>query len=157
MDYQISVADSDIAFHCEAGETVLDAAERSGYSVPYSCRKGVCSTCEGGVVAGAGRSSVQGDVQGPAAHVLLCCLRPSSDMTIAPRKIDKREPVVRKTLDMSVYRVTQPAADVSIPELTSSRVGTAKLLAADSCAALSSRQPDRSIAIALTGGMADYD
>lgn len=50
-----------------------------------------------------------------------------------------------------------PAADVSIPELTSSRVGTAKLLAADSRAALSSREPDRSIAIALTGGMADYD
>ncbi|WP_454874383.1 2Fe-2S iron-sulfur cluster-binding protein [Paraburkholderia xenovorans] len=117
MDYQISVADSDIAFHCEAGETVLDAAERSGYSVPYSCRKGVCSTCEGGVVAGAGRSSVQGDVQGPAGHVLLCCLRPSSDMTIAPRKIDRREPVVRKTLDMSVYRITQPAADVSIVQL----------------------------------------
>src|SRR5580698_7308419 len=105
LDYQISVAQSDVIFRCEVGETVLDAAERSGYSVPYSCRKGVCSTCEGGVVTGEGRSTVQGDVAGPAGSVLLCCLRPSSDMTIAPRKFEKREPVVRKTLDMTVYRV----------------------------------------------------
>ncbi len=117
MDYRISIAGSDVAFRCEAGETLLDAAERAGYSVPYSCRKGVCSTCEGGVVDGAGRSSVQGDLQAPAERVLLCCLRPSSDMTIAPRKFEKREPVVRKTLDMSVYRVTQPTADVSVVQL----------------------------------------
>lgn len=117
MDYQISVAGSDVAFRCNARETVLDAAERSGYSVPYSCRKGVCSTCDGGVSVGTGRSSVQGEVTGPAERVLLCCLRPSSDMTIAPRKIDKREPDVRKTLDVSVYRITQPAADVSVVQL----------------------------------------
>lgn len=117
MDYQISVAGSDVAFRCAAGETVLDAAERWGYSVPYSCRKGVCSTCEGGVVAGAARSSVQGAVKGPTERVLLCCLRPASDLTIVPRKIEKREPVVRKALDVSVYRVTQPAADVSVVQL----------------------------------------
>jgi CDP-4-dehydro-6-deoxyglucose reductase, E3 len=117
LDYQISVPHGDIAFRCKPGETVLDAAERSGYLVPYSCRKGVCSTCEGTVVAGAARSSVQGGVEGPAERVLLCCLRPLSDMTIAPRRIEKREPVVRKTLDMSVYRVTQPAADVSVLHL----------------------------------------
>ncbi|MFX7764238.1 hypothetical protein ABTK05_21495, partial [Acinetobacter baumannii] len=46
---------------------------------------------------------------------------------------------------------------VSIPELTSNRVGTAQLLAAESSVALSSRQPDRTVAVTLTGGMADYD
>lgn len=117
MDHQISIAGSDIAFRCEANETVLDAAERAGYAVPYSCRKGVCSTCEGGVVAGAGRSSVQGGIDGPAERVLLCCLRPTSDLTIAPRRIEKREPTARKTFDMTVYRVTQPAADVSVLQL----------------------------------------
>ncbi|TDV35737.1 CDP-4-dehydro-6-deoxyglucose reductase [Paraburkholderia caballeronis] len=117
MDYQISISGSDIAFRCDESETVLDAAERAGYAVPYSCRKGVCSTCEGGVVAGAGRSTVQGGVEGPAERVLLCCLRPSSDLTIAPRRIDKREPAARKTVDLTVYRVTQPAADVSVLQL----------------------------------------
>lgn len=117
VDYQISIAGNDIAFRCGENETVLDAAERAGYAVPYSCRKGVCSTCEGGVVAGAGRSTVQGGIQGPEERVLLCCLRPSSDLTIAPRQIEKRDPAARKTLDVAVYRVTQPAADVSVLQL----------------------------------------
>ncbi|WP_233836735.1 2Fe-2S iron-sulfur cluster-binding protein [Paraburkholderia sp. ZP32-5] len=117
MDYQISVAGSDIAFRCEETETVLDAAERVGYAIPYSCRKGVCSTCEAGVIAGTASSSVQGRIEGPAEQVLLCCLCPTADLTIAPRRIEKREPAARKTLDMTVYRVTQPAADVSILQL----------------------------------------
>jgi CDP-4-dehydro-6-deoxyglucose reductase, E3 len=117
MDYRISVADSDITFPCAAGETVLDAAERAGYAVPYSCRKGVCATCEGHLVAGEGRSSVQGVLSSPSERVLLCCLRPGTDVTIAPRRIKKRDPVARKTLETSVYRITQPAADVSILQL----------------------------------------
>jgi len=32
----IRVLGSDIVFPCEAGESVLDAAERAGYSIPYS-------------------------------------------------------------------------------------------------------------------------
>lgn len=117
LDTRIFVADSDITFPCAAGETVLDAAERAGYAVPYSCRKGVCSSCEGRLVAGEGRSSVQGAIAAPAERALLCCLRPSTDLTIAPRRIEKRDPVARKTLDVSVYRITQPADDVSILQL----------------------------------------
>jgi ferredoxin len=40
LSHQISVADSDIDFDCKPDETVLDAAERAGYALPYSCRKG---------------------------------------------------------------------------------------------------------------------
>src|SRR5258706_3732867 len=117
MDFCISVADSDMAFPCAAGEAVLDAAERAGCAVPYSCRKGVCASCEGRLVAGEARSPVQGQVAGPAERALLCCLRRDTDLTIAPRRIEKRDPVARKTLDASVYRITQPAADVSILQL----------------------------------------
>ena len=52
MTHRITVAGSDIAFPCDAGETILDAAERAGFAMPYSCRKGVCSSCKGGIVAG---------------------------------------------------------------------------------------------------------
>jgi CDP-4-dehydro-6-deoxyglucose reductase, E3 len=117
VSFQISVAQSDASFPCDAGETVLDAAERAGYSLPYSCRKGVCSSCACSVAAGAGRSPVQGEIAGPTERVLLCSLRPTSNMTIAPPKIEKRQPMARKTLDASVYRVMKPADDVSIVHL----------------------------------------
>jgi CDP-4-dehydro-6-deoxyglucose reductase len=117
VDFRISVADSDITFPCAAGETVLDAAERAGYAVPYSCRKGVCASCEGRLVAGEGCSTVQGVVAAPAERALLCCLRPDTDLTIAPRRIEKCAPIARKTLEASVYRITQPVGDVSILQL----------------------------------------
>ncbi len=36
-----------------SGTTVLEAAEREGFELPYSCRAGVCSTCRTKVVRGA--------------------------------------------------------------------------------------------------------
>jgi CDP-4-dehydro-6-deoxyglucose reductase len=107
LSYQINVAASDISFDCHDGETVLDAAERAGFALPYSCRKGVCAECTGGVVS----------AQSVVEKALLCCTRPAADMTIAPRKIEKRERVVRKKLDASVFRITQAAPDVTVLQL----------------------------------------
>lgn len=117
MTYQVSVAESDIAFDCNAGETVLDAAERAGYALPYSCRKGVCAACEGGLVAGRGTSIAQGALAAPAERVLFCCMRPSGDVTIRPRTIEKRAQVVRKKLDATVFRIAQPAPGVTVLQL----------------------------------------
>ncbi len=84
MTFTVSVDESDIAFACETGETVLDAAERAGYSLPYSCRKGVCCTCEGELRRGTvSVGSKQFD--GPADGVLLCQARPQSDVLIHGR------------------------------------------------------------------------
>ncbi|WP_321795482.1 FAD-binding oxidoreductase [Caballeronia sp. J97] len=107
MTYRISVASSDIGFDCNDGESVLDAAERAGFALPYSCRKGVCSECQGGIV----------NTQGVTEKALMCCVRPGANMTIAPRKIEKRERIVRKKLDASVFRITQPAPDVTVLQL----------------------------------------
>lgn len=107
MSYQIKVAASDITFDCNDGESVLDAAERAGFALPYSCRKGVCSECQGGVI----------NAQGITEKALLCCVRPSANVTIAPRKIEKRERVVRKKLDASVFRIAQAAPDVTVLQL----------------------------------------
>jgi NAD(P)H-flavin reductase len=111
MSFQIAVEDSEIAFGCEAGETVLDAAERGGYSLPYSCRKGICSTCEaelrrGSVVAGAKQMT------GPTSEVLLCQAKPRSDIVIRPKRISRHDPAARKKITANVFRVTRPADDV---------------------------------------------
>jgi NAD(P)H-flavin reductase len=111
MSFQIAVEDSAIAFACEAGETVLDAAERAGYSLPYSCRKGICSTCEaelrgGSIVTGAKQTT------GPASEVLLCQAKPRTNVVIHPKRINRHDPTARKKITAKVYRVTRPADDV---------------------------------------------
>lgn len=52
MTNQIKIEGSEVAFSCEHGETVLDAATRNGIELPYSCRKGVCGNCRGLVLEG---------------------------------------------------------------------------------------------------------
>src|SRR5258706_13146491 len=104
MDFRISVADSDIAFPCAAGETVLDAAERAGYAVPYSCRKGVCASCEGRLVAGEARAPVQGAGAGPAGPAVGGCLRPRPDPRDAAPRLQERRPPCASTLGSPLAR-----------------------------------------------------
>jgi NAD(P)H-flavin reductase len=111
MSFQIAVEDSAIAFACEAGETVLDAAERAGYSLPYSCRKGICSTCEAGLCRGSVTSGAK-QIEGPAAEVLLCQARPQSDILIHPKRVNRHDPAARKKITAKVYRISKPADDV---------------------------------------------
>lgn len=117
MTMTISVRGKDVRFDCAEGETVLDAAERAGYSIPYSCRKGVCSTCEGGITSGTARVRGQGVCTGPAQGVRLCQARPETDLEIDPVRLRKIAPVARKVLQAKVRTINRPAADVAVIRL----------------------------------------
>lgn len=113
MSHTITVQGEDIAVECDPGETVLDAMERAGFSIPYSCRKGVCASCEGGLCAGEAQVRGQGHLVGPRDGVKLCQARPLGDIEIAPARIRKVEPVERKMLAGKVRKIEQLAADVA--------------------------------------------
>jgi NAD(P)H-flavin reductase/ferredoxin len=120
MAFTVSVQDTAFAFPCEANETVLDAAQRAGFEVPYSCRKGVCGTCMGRLVAGEVRAfagEALGGAERAAGNVLYCQTRPRSDLVIAPRSINKADPFARKTLTARVFRVVRPSDDVALVHL----------------------------------------
>lgn len=116
MSYPVAVADRDITFQCEPGTSVLDAAETAGWSLPYSCRKGVCDSCVGTLVDGSARFHGT-TVTGPAEGVLLCQAKPLGPVTIRPRRIVSSGPPLRKKLTATVYRVRRPAPRVMILEL----------------------------------------
>lgn len=117
MSHRVRISGRDIDFACEAEETVLDAAERAGYTLPYSCRKGVCSSCEGGLVDGEALQRGHGTISGPRGGVLFCQLRPRSDLEIAPKRIESRTPPPTKQIAAFVFRKTRPAPDVTILHL----------------------------------------
>ena len=112
MTFKVIVEASDIEFPCEPGETILDAAERAGYSLPYSCRKGVCATCEGDLLRGEVAVGSR-DRVGPGGNLLFCQARPRSDILIHPKRIQRRDPDARKTVTAKVYRIDRPVDDVT--------------------------------------------
>jgi NAD(P)H-flavin reductase/ferredoxin len=112
MTYQVAIGHSDIVFPAESGETVLDAAERAGYSLPYSCRKGVCSTCEARLRAGTVEIGPR-SIEGPASAVLLCRAKPLSDIIVHPRRIERRDVSGTRVIDAWVFRLNWPTEEVA--------------------------------------------
>src|SRR5262245_9454662 len=120
MAFTVTVAKSEYRFSCEPNESVLDAAQRAGLEIPFSCRKGVCGTCKGRVVSGETRA-FSGDALSPAERaenqVLFCNARPRSDLVIAPRSVAKADPFARRTTLARVFRLHRLADDVMLVHL----------------------------------------
>src|ERR1700761_2852792 len=114
MTFTVRVAESDIAFPCEPREFVLDAAERAGYSMPSSCRKGVCSTCEAGLVAGEVEQRGRGRRTARDGTALMCRAQPHSDLTIRPKRFERIDIFRRKIITTRIYRLARPVPDVTI-------------------------------------------
>jgi NAD(P)H-flavin reductase/ferredoxin len=109
--------DTKVSFPCAPKETILEAAESAGFSLPYSCRKGVCSTCEGRVVSGTAEVRGSGVMHGPQEAVRFCVARPLSAVEIEPQWLAKAAAPLRKRLRATLYRIGKPAPDVSVLDL----------------------------------------
>lgn len=112
MPFKIKVSGgkNEIMFLCEENETILEAAERSGYELPYSCRNGVCSTCEGILLSG----DVTTCRERGERTIRYCMARPCSDIEIEPQRIQKSMIEAPKRNRVKVYSINQPANDVTI-------------------------------------------
>jgi ring-1,2-phenylacetyl-CoA epoxidase subunit PaaE len=62
-------------------DVILDAAERAGFDLPFSCRAGVCSTCRAKLVRGTAEMEhnvALEDWEVEAGYILCCQARPTS-------------------------------------------------------------------------------
>lgn len=121
MSYLIRVAQSDIEFECAEGTTILEAARKGGYELPYSCRNGICGSCKGHLVSGSvdipGTSEALSAEERDAGYTLFCQARPTSDVEIGARSITKLDPNAHQTVDAKVYKLTRVADDVTLLQL----------------------------------------
>ena len=73
------------SFSCRADQTVLNAAEAAGVSLPSSCCSGVCTTCAAvisdGQVEQPDAMGVKGELQ-QQGYALLCVAFPRADLTL---------------------------------------------------------------------------
>jgi ferredoxin-NADP reductase/MOSC domain-containing protein YiiM len=80
----VSFARSGIAAHFSASayRSILELAEACDVPVRWSCRTGVCHSCESGLISGAVVYE-PAPLDAPAeGNVLICCARPSGDVVV---------------------------------------------------------------------------
>jgi MOSC domain-containing protein YiiM/ferredoxin-NADP reductase len=80
----VSFARSGVAAHWKpsAYQSILELAEACDVPVRWSCRTGVCHTCESGLVSG-DVSYAPAPLEKPAdGNVLVCCSQPSRDVVV---------------------------------------------------------------------------
>ena len=84
----------DITFPCEPGEFILDAAERAGYDLPFSCRSGGCLTCSAKTIEGTWEMDEQyvlEDEHIEEGFMLLCCTAVTSPGVFLSHQQDEVE------------------------------------------------------------------
>ncbi|MGH8998985.1 MAG: NADH:ubiquinone reductase (Na(+)-transporting) subunit F [Acidimicrobiia bacterium] len=94
--HEITVLPANLTVKCSEDETILDAAIRSGFALPYGCRKGHCSTCKAQVLDGEVDLEVDSifslsDFEREQGFTLLCSAYPVSDATIEIEGLEAEE------------------------------------------------------------------
>jgi len=122
MAFQITIQPSGHSFPIEPHETILEAAIRHGYILPYSCHDGVCGVCKGKVLQGRvdygkHQGSALTDMEKAAGMALFCCARPLSDLIIECREVNEIRDIPVRTLPCRVQRMQRPAPDVMVLSL----------------------------------------
>ncbi len=115
--FTVTLSSSGRRFAVAPGETVLEAAQRAGVALPYSCRSGVCGSCRAILLDGScvyphnpPVALSAGDV---ARHaVLLCQAVPTSDLRLEAREVTSVHDVTRRQLDVVVVAKQRLAPDV---------------------------------------------
>lgn len=117
MKLNVLIQPSGHSFPIEAHETILDAAAKHGFNLPYGCRNGACGVCKGKVlegtvdhgqhVAGALTASEMA-----AGQTLFCCAKATSDLVIESKEIGAVSQIPVRMLPSRVERIEKLAPDV---------------------------------------------
>ena len=119
MTFKTVIQPSGHEFTIEGSETILDAAIKNGYVLPYSCRDGVCGTCKGKILHGTvdyGKPQEEAltEAEKSIGMALFCCAEPLSDLVIECRELDAVNDIPVKTLPCRIQKMEKPAPDVMV-------------------------------------------
>jgi CDP-4-dehydro-6-deoxyglucose reductase len=115
--FEVRIAPHGKTLQVNDGETVLDAALRTGLNLPHSCKSGHCASCRARLVTGEihypnGRPLGLSVEEARAGQVLLCQARPRSALSIEARLFAGVGDVEIKTLPVRIARLERLAPDV---------------------------------------------
>ena len=110
MAFHVLIKPSDHHFNMGADETILEAALRHGFILPYSCREGVCGTCKGLLLQGTvdyGKydESYLSEAERGEGLALFCTARPTSDLVIECREVNAVKDIPVRTMPCRVQKL----------------------------------------------------
>jgi CDP-4-dehydro-6-deoxyglucose reductase len=119
MPFTITIKPSNHSFTAEADETILEAGLRHGYTMPYSCRDGVCGACKGKILQGEVdygeyQSFALSNAEKAAGAALFCKSKPKSDLVIESQEISSTKDIPIKTLPSRVQKMHKVVEDVMV-------------------------------------------
>jgi CDP-4-dehydro-6-deoxyglucose reductase len=122
MSYKVTIQPSGHHFIVGEDESILAAALREGFTLPYGCRNGACGSCKGKVLEGkVDFGKHQENTLKPheiaEGKALFCVARPLTDLVIEAREIRAAGEVPVKTLPCRVQKLERLADDVMLMQL----------------------------------------
>lgn len=103
-------------FDAADGETVLEAAQRAGIALPYSCRGGMCGSCTATLLSGhcdyPRNPPAALSRTGQRDAILMCQAVPRDDLVIQAREVISVEDIPHRRLDVVVAERRMLAPDV---------------------------------------------
>src|ERR1041384_910156 len=116
---KVTLRPSGHEFEAAEGESILAAALRQHFVLPYGCRNGACGTCKGKLLEGAVDYGVYQkkaltDEEKALGKALFCQAKPLGDVVIEARTIGAVKDIVVKTLPCRVQQMQRVAEDVII-------------------------------------------
>jgi CDP-4-dehydro-6-deoxyglucose reductase len=120
--HRVTLQPSGLQFDVEDGESVLAAALRQGYVLPYGCRNGACGSCKGKLLAGAidygvYQKKALPDEEKAQGKALFCQAKPLGDITIEARTVGTAKDIEVKKLPCRVQKLERLAEDVMVVQL----------------------------------------
>ena len=119
MAFNVIIKPSNHSFQMEADETILEAGLKHGFTLPYSCRDGVCGTCKGRLLQGTVnygkyQKSTLTETEKAAGMALFCKAQPQSDLVIECREVNMAKDIPVRTLPCRVHKMERPADRKSV-------------------------------------------
>jgi CDP-4-dehydro-6-deoxyglucose reductase len=114
--HKVTLQPSGHQFTVEEGESILAAALRQGFVLPYSCRNGACGTCKGAVLEGRvdyGEYQLKAltNAEKAAGKALFCQAKPLGDVVIEARTVGAVKDIPIKTLPCRVQKMERLSED----------------------------------------------
>lgn len=117
MPFTVTLKASGRQFSVADGETVLEAGQRTGLALPYSCRAGLCGSCKAIVLEGRCHYPRNPPTALNAAEqarhaVLLCQAVPLTDLVLEVREVASVSDMPRQVMALRVAAKDRLAPDV---------------------------------------------